>query len=90
MIQPFFTLHVDDLLMAGNKRFEKIITEKLMKQFKFSKLERGKFKYLGCEIEKIPDGDISLNQNEYIQNIEEFTFHPKGIVAEPMIQKRGK
>ena len=67
----FVCLHVDDLLMAGNKQFEKIITEKLMKQFKFSKLERGKFKYLGCEIEKIPDGDISLNQNEYIQNIEE-------------------
>ena len=61
-----------------------------MKQFKFSKLERGKFKYLGCEIEKIPGGDIILNQNEYIQNIEEVHIPAKGILAEPVIQKRRK
>ena len=73
----FVCLHVDDLLMAGNNHFERIISNKLMKQFKFSKVEKGKFKYLGCEIEKTSSGDISLNQNEYIQNIKKVLIPAK-------------
>ena len=34
-------------------------------------MERNTFKYLGCEIEKLSNGDIALNQDEYIQKIEE-------------------
>ena len=64
-------IHVDDLLMAGNNRFRQVITEKLIRHFKFSKIEERKFKYLGCRIEKLPSGDITLNQNDYIQNIKE-------------------
>jgi hypothetical protein len=64
-------VHVDDLLLCGNDAFESIIANKLMKYFKFSKLEKEKFTYLGCEIQKLPSGDISLNQNEYIKNIRE-------------------
>ena len=43
----------------------------------FSKIEHDKFKYLGCKIEKQRNGDISLNQTEYIQNIEEVEFPAK-------------
>ena len=57
--------------MSGNYHFETLITKKLLQYFKFSKIEKQKFKYLGCEIEKLASGDISLNQNEYIQNIKE-------------------
>jgi len=67
----FVCIHVDDLLMAGNPKFERFIVGKLKSHFQFSKVENQKFKYLGCEIEKLPSGDISLNQNEYIQNIKE-------------------
>ena len=67
----FVCVHVDDLLMSGNTYFEEQITSKLLQYFKFSKLEKQKFKYLGCEIEKLDSGDISLNQNEYIQSIKE-------------------
>ena len=63
--------------MAGNNHFESIITNKLMQQFKFSRVENGKFKYLGYEIEKNSSGDICLNQNEYIQNIKEVTVPAK-------------
>ena len=52
-------VHVDDLLMAGNDTFKRLVVTKLMKHFKFSKLEEGKFKYLGCEIEQLPSGDIT-------------------------------
>ena len=63
-------LHVDDLLLAGNSEFKKVITEELSQYFQFSKVEKNKFKYLGCQIEKLDNGDICLNQNEYIQSIE--------------------
>jgi hypothetical protein len=70
-------IHVDDLFIAGNKGFNSSVVEKLSKIFKFSKVERKKFKYLGCEIEKLDNGDITLNQNEYIQNIEEVECPPR-------------
>ena len=62
-------VHVDDLFMAGNEDFKEIIKNKLMLLFKFSKVDMKKFKYLGCEIEQMDNGDIALNQNAYIQNI---------------------
>ena len=64
-------VHVDDLLMAGNEIFKNSVSSKLFKLFKFSKIENRKFKYLGCEIEKGSEGDIFLNQTEYINNVEE-------------------
>ena len=41
--------HVDDLLMAGDKNFKMFLSDKILKIFKFSKVEWNKFKYLGCE-----------------------------------------
>ena len=73
----FVCLHVDDLLMAGNTQFEKTVVAQLMKTFKFSKLEERKFDYLGCQIEKLSSGDISLNQDKYIQNIKEVVIPAK-------------
>ena len=64
-------VHVDDLLMAGNRQFKDNFLQKITKTFLFSKLEEKKFKYIGCEVEKLGNGDISLNQNEYISKIEE-------------------
>ena len=64
-------LHVDDLLMMGKDTFRKQVKEKLFKMFKFSKVEETKFTYLGCEIEKLKNGDIVLNQNAYVDNIKE-------------------
>ena len=63
--------HVDDLLMAGNEKFKTILSDKVLKMFKFSKVEWNKFKYLGCQVEKLQNGDISLNQNDYIKNLED-------------------
>lgn len=64
-------IHVDDLLMSGNEKFHQIVKSKLFKLFQFSKVEMNKFKYLGCKIEKLTNGDITLNQDEYIQKIQE-------------------
>ena len=40
----FVCVHVDDLLMSGNDLFNKLIINNLLKQFKFSKIEKQKFK----------------------------------------------
>ena len=64
-------MHVDDLFMTGNSHFKQIMTKELATFFKFSKVEEHKFKFLGCEIEKHANGDITLNQSEYISKIEE-------------------
>ena len=70
-------IHVDDLLMTGNDVFKLDVADKLFRHFQFSKVETEKFKYLGCEIEKIANGDITLNQNEFIQNIKELSVPDK-------------
>lgn len=70
-------VHVDDLFMAGNSDFKRAIIEKLLTHFQFSKVETNKFTYLGCEIEKLANGDITLNQNEYIQKVGEVSVPPK-------------
>ena len=67
----FVCIHVDDLLLCGNSLFESLIVGHLMKKFKFSKMEKEKFTYLGCRIEKLRNGDIKLNQNEYIEKIKD-------------------
>ena len=63
--------------MAGSKTFKKTFLQKITEKFQFSKMEANKFKYLGCEIEKLKNDDISLNQNEYIMNIEEVRYPVK-------------
>ena len=63
--------HVDDLFIAGNDLFKSSVIKKLFKLFKFSKVEMKKFTYLGCEVEKLDNGNITLNQNNYIEKIKE-------------------
>jgi len=64
-------IHVDDLLFMGNNIFKQMIIQKFFNAFKISKVEHGKFKYLGCEIERKKNGDITLQQNEYIKTVRE-------------------
>ena len=63
------TTNVDDLLMIGDEVFNKDVTEKLQKLFKFSKIEDKEFTYCGCKISQREDGSILLDQNEYIKDL---------------------
>ena len=81
-------VHVDDLFMAGNKEFKELVNNKLMLQFKFSKIEVKKFKYLGCEIQQMTNGDISLNQNDYTQKLSDVII-PEGRRTD-MVDEGGK
>ena len=70
-LMGFACIHVDDLLLMGNDDFKQLAFQNFFKTFKISKVEHDKFKYLGCDIERKKNGDITLQQNEYIKNIKE-------------------
>ena len=63
--------HVDDLLMMGNEQFEKEIEMRLPDVFKFSKVEQTSFKYCGCQINLEDDGNITLDQISYVDQLME-------------------
>ena len=65
------TTHSDDLILAGDETFEENITVKLKDMFTFSKFEENKFKYCGCNITVADDGTITLDQNDYIEKLDE-------------------
>ena len=47
------------MLVLGNESFKQVLRNKLFSVLHFSKVEQDKFVYLGCEIEKIQNGDVS-------------------------------
>ena len=65
------TTHSDDLILAGYDIFDEEITSKLRDMFTFSKFEENNFKYCGCNIAVGEDGTITLDQNDYIEKLEE-------------------
>ena len=65
-LQGLVVSNVDDLILAGNKTFEKDVTKKLQNILKFSKIEEKSFNYCGCHIVSNDDGSVELDQNEYI------------------------
>ena len=62
---------VDDLIIAGDEVFAKEVEEKLKNTFVFSKLEVKSFKYCRCNIRMVENGDIELDQNDYVEKLEE-------------------
>ena len=81
--------HSDDLIMAGDKVFEEDIEKSLKKAFQFSKIEENSFKYCGCYITRKEDGSIELDQQEYIEKIEEFEV-PSGEDTDHLSSKEKK
>ena len=63
--------HVDDLLIMGDERFEEEVEKKLPDAFQFSKMETKSFKYCGCQITMEENGDIILDQIQYVDLLEE-------------------
>ena len=81
--------HSDDLIMAGDKVFEEDIERKLKMSFQFSKIEENSFKYCGCYITRREDGSIELDQQEYIENLEEIAV-PNGVDTDHLSSKEIK
>ena len=74
--------HVDDFLHAGDADFELRIIGSLRKRFIAGKFEETAFSYIGFHVSQ-DDNGISLDQNDYINNLETTT-----ISSERMLQKQ--
>ena len=61
-------IHVDDFLITGSDRFIEDILGLINDQLKVSKVERGKFRFTGIDIEEKPDG-IHISMEDYVQSI---------------------
>lgn len=57
--------HVDDLIFGGTDEFHDEIMKELEKRLKIGAVNKGKFKYLGIELED-NKGGISMSQNSYV------------------------
>ena len=88
-LQGIIATHSDDLILAGNDTFEEEITAKLQEMFQFSKIEENKFKYCGCNIKCRKDGTIELDQNDYIEKLEEVEI-PAGVDSDDLTKQEVK
>lgn len=73
---------VDDVLWAGNDKFNYII-EKLKLIFKIGSEQVRDFKYIGVELHQDTDGSILLHQNDYIQELETLELLPERKTCRP-------
>ena len=64
------TIHVDDVLIAGNDEFYRNIQPAISK-FKIGKIEDSSFSYLGWEVQKEDNGTIRISQEKYRQSSKE-------------------
>ena len=63
----FICLHVDDALYAGTPRFHETIIKPLFAKFKFGKHAEGDFNVLGWNLRALKNGEIAMNQKDYIE-----------------------
>ena len=64
-------VHVDDIIATGDAQFHEEVVDKIKKRFKISKDQEGNFTYTGMAIWTDSKGQVHLNQNKYIEEMEE-------------------
>ncbi len=69
-------MHVDDIIATGDGQFHMEVVDEIKKRFKISKDQEGNFTYTGMSIWTDSKGNVHLNQNKYIEEMDEI---PKGI-----------
>ena len=69
--------HVDDVLFAGNTKFNNTVMKPLLKTFKVSRQDSYCFKYLGLGIDQDKDTNIiTINQENYANSIKPVNIIP--------------
>ena len=69
--------HVDDFFGAGNETFKVEVMDKLASKFVCSKREEDHFRFTGVDVSKSDEG-IKMNQNKYLDSLEEIVIDKKG------------
>jgi hypothetical protein len=63
-------IHVDDFCWAGTESFERLIIQSLRKQFLVGSHSTRTFKYIGVHLVQEENGDICLDQCDYIASLD--------------------
>ncbi len=66
--------HVDDFLHCGDSVFERDVMCPLIKRFIAGRCSCSDFNYVGLHLRQDPSGEIYLDQNEYLQSLDEPDF----------------
>merc|ERR1711984_63069 len=69
-LMGLLSTHVDDFSLAGTAEFLDTVTEEIKKTLDISKVEDGRFRFTGIDIEQI-DGRIELSMDEYADSLED-------------------
>jgi len=75
---------VDDIIATGDEQFHTEVIDGIKMRFKISKDQEGNFTYTGMSIWTDSKGQVHLNQNKYIEEMEEI---PEGIEDDMMDEK---
>ena len=62
--------HVDDFNLAGSEEFLEAVTEEIKKVLDMSKVEDGRFRFTGIDVESFEDR-IELSMNDYAASLED-------------------
>jgi len=69
-------VHVDDIIATGDSQFHVEVVDEIKKRFKISKDQDGNFTYTGMAVWTDAKGQVHMNQNKYIEEMEKI---PAGI-----------
>merc|ERR1712030_168749 len=69
-LMGLLSTHVDDFSLAGTAEFLDTVTEEVKMTLDVSKVEDGRFRFTGIDIEQI-DGRIELSMDEYADSLED-------------------
>jgi len=67
----FVIVHVDDIIIGGTEDLKTRVMEVVIRRFRVSKDQSDKFVYTGMAIRIDSIGRICLNQNQYLEEMEE-------------------
>ena len=63
-------VHVDDVIGGGNETFDRIMTA-VHKEFDFGAWDVGNFRFKGCQISQMPNGEIVFDMEQYRHELEQ-------------------
>ena len=70
-VQGLIACHVDDFSHAGTELFNKVIIEgAICKRLIIASKERRAFRYIGFNLKQSGDGSMTLDQNDYVNDLE--------------------
>ena len=88
-LEGIIVLHVDDFLVLGSDLFLSTVVENIKKKFKFSKMFKNKFRFCGVDI-NITDDGILMDQNEYVNSINEIPIDKSEDPERPLTKQEFK